>query len=303
MLYISGFLLVLTVSFSGCAREVYNVVWEGVVADELTGKPVPHARISASASYQQNIDETAELNQYSLSDEYGRFKLAFPRAFGLTLRVSAPGYLSGLQYKTVKKAELGDTLFISPNPFNASLVVRKMDLSGFSPDVPFVREIHFQNNIRTRGKSPVRWGFDFLSGRNTLNLDSADIWVVVNEQNGRILLNASSGGGIFPVVEGSSEEFLLGYTQAPDEGYQKSYMIKGDEAGFFVLCRNGVNVAKMIPENKICILSYTNSAGQRIQEKGIRFNYLFQPDLKNRLSFPVSASVIKVEKAANRVSN
>ena len=303
ILQILGFVLVITVLISGCAKEVYNVTWKGVVADEITGRPVAHAQIVAAATYQKNIDETEEINQFSLCDEYGRFKLAFPRAFGLTVRVSAPGYLSGVQYKMVKKPALSDTLFISPHPFNASLIVRKMDLSVFSPEIPFVREIYFQDDSQARGKNPLRWGFDFLSGRNTLSLDSADIWVEVNEQSGKIVLNASSKGGVFPVVEGSSEEFLMGFTRAPETGYRKNYVLKGDEAGFFVLCRNGVNIAKMIPENKICILSYTNSQGQKIREQGIRFNYLFQPDLKNRLSFPVSATALKTEEVAEMISN
>jgi len=298
---ISGIIFGITVLFSGCAREVYDITWQGIVADETNGRPVPHARISAAATYQQNIDETAEINRYSLSDEYGRFNLSFPRAFGLTVKVNAPGYLGGLQYKVVKKSVLKDTLFITPHPFDASLIVRRMDFSSFSSEVPFIRETRILD--QPNGKNLVRWGFDFLSGQNTFHLDSADIWIEINEQNGRIILNASPRGGIFPVQNSSPEFFLTGITQAPETGYQKSYILNGNEAGFFILCRNGVNVAKMIPEDKICVLSYTGAEGQTVREKGIRFDYLFQPDLKNRLSFPVSASVLDMDGKIEGVSN
>jgi hypothetical protein len=305
VLKITIFSVGLFLLLAGCAKEVYNVEWKGVVADGYTGRPVAHARIFASASYQENIDQTSQINQYTLSDEYGRFKLVFPRAFGLTLKVTAPGYLSGVQYKLVKHSSLEDTIYVSPLPFNASLIVRKMDFSVFSSDIPFVREVQIYDGTKKNNgrKNSRRWGFDFLSGRNTLNLDSADIWVEINEQSGKIMLLASPEGGIFPVLDSSANDFLLGYTQAPEKGYQKSYILKGDEAGFFVLCRNGVNVAKMIPEDKICVLSYTTSDGKKVEEKGIRFNYLFQPDLKNRLSFPVSASVLNIAEVPDSISN
>ncbi|MBZ4676050.1 MAG: hypothetical protein JG782_669 [Anaerophaga sp.] len=295
----SVIVLGIAVLLAGCAREVYDITWQGVVADETTGRPVPHAKISAAATYQQNIDETAEINRSSLCDEYGRFNLSFPRAFGLTVKVNAPGYLAGLQYKVVKKSVLKDTIFITPHPFDASLIVRRMNFSSFCPEVPFIRETRILD--QSNGKNLVRWGFDFLSGQNTFLLDSADIWIEINEQSGRIILNASSRGGIFPVLNSSSEFFLTGITQAPETGYQKSYVLKGNEAGFFILCRNGVNVAKMIPEDKICVLSYTGADGQAIREKGIRFDYLFQPDLKNRLSFPVS--VLGMDDKIEPVSN
>jgi hypothetical protein len=274
---------------SGCAREAYNISWSGVVADKATGKPVSHARIVAASSYQANIDETAELTRYIVSDEYGRFRVAFQRGFGLTVRTSASGYLTGLDYKVIKKSNLNDTIFLSPHPFDASLVVRKMDVASFTSSVPFIRESVISNELDGTGKL-VKWGFDFLSGTNTENLDSADVWLEINQKTGRIVLNASQDGGLFPVVQEETNDFMTHVTKAPEAGYVKSHMITGEEAGFFVLCRNGINIAKMIPEDKICILSFDGEDGNSVKETGIRFDYLFQPDLRNRLYFPVSAS-------------
>jgi hypothetical protein len=292
---------VINILLSGCAREVYDITWQGVVVNEADGTPVSDARILVAATYQKNIDETAEINRLSVSDEQGRFNVSFPSAFGLTVRVDAPGYLTGLQYKVVKKSDLKDTLFLTPHPFDASLIVRRMNFSSFSPESPFIRETRILD--QSDREKLVRWGFDFLSGQNTFHLDSADVWIEINEQNGRVILNASPRGGIFPVHSIRSESFLTGITQAPETGYQKSYILNGNEAGFFILCRNGVNVAKMIPEDKICVLSYTGVDGQTICEKGIRFDYLFQPDLKNRLSFPVSASVVDMDNNVKPDSN
>jgi hypothetical protein len=280
-----GFLLI-----SGCAREAYNISWSGVVADKTTGKPVKHARIVAVSSYQANIDETAKLIRYVVSDEYGRFGTSFERGFGLTVRTSANGYLSGLDYKVIKKSNIKDTIFLSPHPFDASLVVRKMDASSFSSSVPFIRESQIVSNEPDGAEIVVKWGFDFLSGTNTENLDSADVWIEINKKTGRIALNASQNGGLFPVIQEETRDFMTHVTKAPETGYVKSHVIKGNEAGFFVLCRNGINIAKMIPEERICILSYEETDGDRVRETGIRFDYLFQPDIRNRLFFPVSAS-------------
>jgi hypothetical protein len=164
-----GFLVI-----SGCTREAYNISWSGVVADKTTGKPLRHARIVAASSYQANIDETAELTRYIVSDEYGRFRVSFQRGFGLTVRTSANGYLSGLDYKVIKKSNIKDTIFLSPHPFDASLVVRKMDAASFSSSVPFIRESQIVSNEPHGTARVVKWGFDFLSGTNTENLDSAD---------------------------------------------------------------------------------------------------------------------------------
>jgi hypothetical protein len=289
-------LLIAVFIVTGCAREVYNISWKGVVADRTTGQPVARARIFASSIYQKNIDETDEISKYTLSDEAGHFNVSFPRGFGLTVRTSASGYLSGIDYKVVRKPGLTDTIFISRQPFDASLVVRKMDAASFLPSIPFIREsIIYKEDNRKTEQETLNWGFDFIAGENTLNLDSADVWIEVNNNTGRIVLNAAPGGGIFPVNNYSSAEFFTNLTEAPETGYVKNYTLTGKESGFFVLCRNGVNVAKMIPEDRVCVLLYKTENGSSIKETGIRFNYLFQPDLKNRLCFPVSASVSGVK--------
>ncbi|WP_291854695.1 carboxypeptidase-like regulatory domain-containing protein [Marinilabilia sp.] len=291
-----GFILVFGLLLvSSCAREAYNISWEGVVVDQSSGQPVQNARILATSSYQANIDETGSQKNYTVSDENGQFSIAFRRGFGITVRTSASGFLSGLDYKVVKKPDIRDTIFLSPYPFDASLVVRKIDETSFASSVPFIREKHVIDGGFSGSEKITKWGFDFLTGINTLNLDSADVWIEINQKSGKIVLNASEKGGIYPVVKTDPGDFVMNVTKAPESGYLKSYVFAGDEAGFFILCRNGVHVAKMIPEDKICILSYWNSDGSRVKETGIRFDYLFQPNLQNRLYFPVSASADGVE--------
>lgn len=284
------FFVVITLFLASCAREVYNISWQGVVVDKSTRLPVSNARISAFTTYQKNIDETAEVNRDAISDEDGNFNLSFPKGFGLTVRTSAPGYLGGVDYKVVKRSSISDTIFISSHPFNASLVVRLMNENSYSASVPFIRERQVSDNENNGKHDLVKWGFDFLTGQNTTIIDSADVWVEINKNNGNVILNASTGGGIFPVFNYSSDDFLTHVTRAPESGYVKSHLLTGEEAGFFVLCRNGEHVAKMIPENRISVLTFKDEAGSHVKETGIRFDYLFQPDLKNRLYFPVSAS-------------
>ncbi|MFO7999815.1 MAG: carboxypeptidase-like regulatory domain-containing protein [Marinilabilia sp.] len=269
-----------------CSREVYNISWDGVVVNKATGETVSDARISASSTYQENIDETAEFKRETTSDEDGRFEFSFPKGFGLTVRTSASGYLSGMDYKVIRKSALSDTIFISPHPFNASLVVRLMDGARFSSATPFIRETLVKSERKGEKEKTEKWGFDFLNGSNTTELDSADVWVEVNRKNGQVLLRTADKGGIFPVY--SSEDFLTHVTRAPESGYASSHLYSGDEAGFFVLCRNGTHIAKMVPEERICVLSYERDKEESVKETGIRFDYLFQPDLKNRLYFPVS---------------
>ena len=282
------FALLLIIITSSCAREVYDISWRGVVVDKQTGEPVQQAQVSATSVYQKNIDETAEVEDRAVTNEEGRFHLSFPRGFGLTVKTNASGYLNGVDYKVINQPELADTIFISPHPFNASLVVRMRDPNSFSASAPFLREARvFKGAQKTQGKR-IQWGFDFLNGSNTTHLDSADIWIEVNHNTGQFVLHSSAEGGIFPVF--SSDDFLTHMTRAPNSGYVESHVRTGEESGYFVLCRNGVHVAKVIPEERICVLTYENEEGAMVEEIGIRFDYLFQPDLKNRLYFPVSAS-------------
>ena len=273
---------------AGCAREVYDITWEGVVVEKGTKKPVPNTHVFASSVYQKNIDETAQIEDQAVSDEEGRFHLNFPRGFGLTVRSRASGYLNGVDYKVVKKSDISDTIFISRHPFNASLVVRMWDDESFSPATPYLRETRVLSDEGGNRKSVVKWGFDFLNGQNTTNLDSADIWIEINRKSRQVVLHASDEGGIFPVR--SSEDFLTSITKAPESGYVQDHVHTGSETGYFVLCRNGFHVAKMVPEKRLCVLSYSGEDGNLVEETGIRFDYLFQPDLENRLYFPVSAS-------------
>jgi hypothetical protein len=274
----------------GCAREVYNITWTGVVANKETKLPVTYAQIWATCSFQQNIDETGEVQKYALSDEYGRFKLSFLRGFGLKVNTSASGFLSGLDYKVVKKSSLIDTIFISPQPFNASLVVRvQNNRDYFSPRSPFIRQSIVQTEGKGDRKSIIYWGYDFLNGTNTNNLDSADVWLEINQSNNQMVLKSSQKGGVFAVFKPEHSDFITQVTRAPETGYARHHVMTGTEAGFFVLCRNGTHVAKLIPQERICEITYREK-NQIISEKGIRFDYLFQPDLENRLFFPVSAS-------------
>jgi len=124
-LYVRPIILALSVLFAGsCAREVYNISWEGIVVEENTARPVPNAQVFASCVYQENIDETSKVEDHAVTDENGRFKLSFPKGFGLTVKTNATGYLSGVDYKIIKKPDIADTIFISSCPFNTSLVVR-----------------------------------------------------------------------------------------------------------------------------------------------------------------------------------
>jgi hypothetical protein len=295
------YFLVLLYSFfllfmlGACAREVYDIAWKGVVVDKNTGKPVAGAHISTTCSYQHNIDVTAEFDRFSTSNDNGQFIVSFPKGFGLTVRTSAPGYLSGLDYKVVKRSFINDTVFLSPRPLNTNLVVRIKNDTLFSASVPFICEMQVVDGVRGGKNGTVRWGYDFLAGESTNRLEEADVWVEIVRNSNRLMLNTGENGGIFPVYQNDNDDFLTHVTKAPESGYANSHLLTGDEAGFFVLCRNGRHVAKMIPEKRICILNYSSGAGQRLKETGIRFDYLFQPDLENRLYFPVSVSALGLE--------
>ncbi len=289
----TGLFLLLGLLSASCAREVYNISWSGVVVDKETKQPVPQAQIQASCSYQKNIDETGEEQKYTISDGYGRFKFSFARGFGFRINTSALGYLSGLDYKLVKNNSMSDTIFLSAHPFNASLVVRMQNEESFSPQEPFIRQVVVNSTEKGEKKRVYLLGYDFLNGTNTDELDSADIWLEINQSNQQIVLKAHPKGGIFPVLKQEDSDFVTHVTRAPETGYTRHYVITGDEAGFFVLCRNGNHVAKVIPQERICEIIYQVNH-QTVSEKGIRFDYLFQPDLQNRLFFPVSASIIPV---------
>ncbi len=286
-----GVFLLLVLLTISCAKEVYNISWSGVVVDKQTKRPVPHAQIWTSCSFQKNIDETGEEQKYAISDGYGRFKFSFARGFGFRVNTSASGYLSGLDYKLIKKASIHDTIFITSHPFNASLVVRMQNEESFSPHEPFIRQVVVNSTQKGEKKKVYLLGYDFLNGTNTQELDSADIWLEINQSNHQIVLKANPKGGVFPVLKQEHADFVTRVTRAPETGYTRHHVITGEEAGFFVLCRNGTHLAKMIPQERICEITYQVD-NQTVSETGIRFDYLFQPDPQNRLFFPVSASIV-----------
>lgn len=76
-------------------------------------------------------------------------------------------------------------------------------------------------------------------------------------------------------------------TKAPKSGYFSTYRLTGDEAGFFVLCRDGKSYGKIILEQSEIDLSSPDGKGSFYKEFGVNFSSLYQTNGSNDLSYRV----------------
>ena len=286
--WLSFFFGIITIlSLLSCSREMYNISVNTVIADSKTKQPLPGAYFDITCTYQDNIDHSVSEEQKVQSDVAGNVTAFFNKGYLLNYKATCPGYLN-LKQKHFAKKRFPDTLFMIREPARSDL--RLSVLTGYDMDenTPYVRIKEIDTGLIKHKKQPNEiWGYDFLNNRATTNLDSADIWLDPKSTMSSLIYNVNKNGGIYPVFERDlSQSFFLEIEYVPELKYYNSYKTSGNEKGYFVLCRDGKRIVKLVPEDYLCVVEYKKGK-DRVTETGIRLNYIIQKDTVNSNKFPL----------------
>ncbi len=293
---------VISLLFS-CSKEVYNLSVDTVIADATTKQAVPGAYFDITCIYQDNIDQSLIDHRKVQSDQDGVVSLFFDKGYLLKIKVSRPGYLNYKDNLLARK-EFADTLFLVREPVKTDLSLSILSGYNLTESTPYIRiKKDVSSEDKEKDKSIEIWGFDFINNKATSNLDSADVWIDPKSTNSSLIFRASDKGGIYPVFEHElSQSFFLEIENVPELKYYSSHKTTGTEKGFFILCRDGKRVVKMIPEDYLCVVEYSEK-DKDIIESGVRLNYIIQKDTTNSNKFPLVLIYELLNKAQNTSLN
>jgi hypothetical protein len=261
---------------TGCAREFYSVSCVGTVTDAASGLPVSMATVQSVAFYQENIDQLAEIRKATQTASNGTYTLKYERAHQIKLAISSPGYQP--EYLSLRLRRKNVTAQVSLQPSMIDTTIKIVMINDFevNPSTPYLRE---RNYIQSSQTPNEWWGYDFFSAMPNPLPQPVDLWLELDATSytGYVLKTPESGG-IIPIFKSDLlHPVYIEPAEAPLAGYRNYYKPLGVEAGYFILCRDGRHVAKIIPEKATCIVTR-----RAFREEGIRFNYLFRNDSTGR---------------------
>jgi len=266
---------------------MYDLTVKTVIADSKTKQPIPGAYFDVVCFYQDNIDKSAVVRRKVQSDASGKVRMTFEKGYLLEVKASSAGYLN-LKKEIPAKKGLPDTLFMVREPDKTDLELSVLSGYDLNENTPFIRvKKEVSSTEKEKKRNYEIYGFDFINNKVTADLNDADIWLDPKSTSEALIFRTSEKGGIFPVYENElSQSFFLEIEYVPELKYYKSYKTTGKEKGFFVLCRDGKRIAKMIPENYLCKVEY-NDGLKKVEETGVRLNYIIQKDTVNSNKFPL----------------
>jgi len=270
-----------------CSREVYNLSVDTVIADSKTKQPIPGVYCDIACTYQDNIDMSLIEEQKVQSDPAGKISVLFDKGYLLNIKATCPGYLN-YKKRIFTKRRFPDTLYLIKEPEKTDLQLSMLSGYNMNKNTPFIRIKNIENRIlKAKKQTSEIWGYDFINNKATLNLDSADIWLDPKSTISSLIFNASKKGGIYPVFEQElSQSFFLEIEYVPELKYFNSYKTEGTEKGYFIKCRDGKRIVKLVPEDYLCVVEYKKGTN-RVTESGIRLNYIIQKDTINSNKFPL----------------
>lgn len=277
--------------FASC-HDLKNIVVTGQIVDETTGQPIANAEVVVLCWYMFNIDDASFKKQTITTDKNGNYQTTFDKGHKVDVASKAKGYEPNRSYNKLEDNEIKVNLKLSKSKTNLTLVtLLNTDISSLetTDKTPFLRiRIHADkdrnrldlNNIET-------FGFDFSSLTTKTDTAQCDLWFKIEKREGQpmtILTNKS--GGIIPIYNNEiKSSFFYEKSIAPTTGYKNEYLFKGNEEGFFILCRDGKTYGKIILEKSNIDHSSPDGKGSFYKDFGKKFSCLYQPNGSTDLSY------------------
>lgn len=271
-----------------------NIIVIGKVVDEKTGEPIHNAEVVVLGWYMNNIDDASFSKQSLTTDKNGNYKARFDKGHQIDVASKAKGYQPERSYNELNKSEIEVNLKLARqqnNPTLRSLLTTDelTSNSGQEPTFLRVRIYGDKDGQKLDFRKAETYGFDFKSQIANSDTTQTDFWfrTIKREEQPKTIV-AAPNGGIIPIMNKDVNSSLLyEKTMAPKSGYFSTYRLTGDEAGFFVLCRDGKSYGKIIFEQSEIDLSSPDGKGSFYKEFGVNFSSLYQTNGSNDLSYSV----------------
>jgi hypothetical protein len=276
----------------GCT-DFQNIKVTGKITNAQTGIAIANAEVVVICWYKSDPTDESFRKATLVTDANGKYEASFAAGNEVDVASKSKDFLPARSFNKLKSNQIDVNLQLAISSDNPNLIVYRNDtLSNLyhTSKTAFLRiSIPIRNNIAdsTNLMNILSYGFDFRSLTTSIDTTNCDIWFRASN-NGRKpgVLVAHRGGGIIPVYRDQAKSsFLFDMPIAPQTGYTKEYHLKGNEEGFFVLCRDGRTFAKIIFEkSEIETGSYSPSLVPR-EDIGKYFTYLYQPDGTRNLTY------------------
>lgn len=279
--------------FSSCQQDRKNITVFGKITDETTGRPIANAEVLVVCWYKFNIEVNSIKEQTITTDSNGNYKAHFDKGYQADVASKAKGYLPFRSYNKLNNNEIQVNLKLSRAKNNPTLVIvlntDYIRLEGTEKS-PFLRiRIHAAKGQNTLDLNNIEtFGLDCINLTTKTDTTQCDLWFKTEKKEGQpntIITNKM--GGIIPIYRNEIKSSILyeKYT-APITGYKREYSLNGQEAGFFILCRDGKTYSKIILEQTNVDERHPDSQGSFYIEFGKIFTCFYQPNGTTDLSYP-----------------
>lgn len=269
-----------------------NIVVSGQITDELTGKPIPKAEVVVLCWYMSSIDDASFKKQTLTTDQNGNYKATFAKGHQVDVASKATGFIANRSYHELKDNKIQVDLKLSvvkQNPTLIKYLSTEHILLDVTDQTPFLRVRFYSvdtSNVLNLNK-PETFGFDLSSQKTSTDTSKCDIWFKpINKEEPPKIIVANKGGGILPIYANEiKSSFFYEKPEAPTTGYLHEYNLKGNEEGFFILCRDGKTYGKIIFEKSEIDASSPDGKGGFYKDFGKQFSCLYQPNGTTNLSY------------------
>ena len=268
-----------------------DIIVTGQVTDEA-GNPISNAEVRVSCWYNHDIYDTSLDKNTTKTDNKGNFQVTFEKGYNVYIAVKSKDYEPMTASRDLAESEINIPIKLRKSKTNPTIIaLTTTDLVEIetTEKSPYLR-IRIQgldnnnldfNNIKT-------FGFDFSTLTTNTDVTQCDFWFKIEKKEGQPkILQTNKNGGLIPILDSEIKSSLL-YEKnvAPTNGYKSEYKLNGNEAGFFVLCKDGKTYAKIILDKSLIDISSPDGQGSFYKEFGQRFRYLYQPNGTADLSNP-----------------
>lgn len=285
------YFLIFSIAFASC-RDKRNIVVTGQITDEQTGKPISKAEVVVLCWYVSGIDDVSFIKQTTITDEHGNYKVMFKEGHRVDVASKANGFLATRSYNELDNNKIHVSLAlprVTENPTLIKYLITDHVGLDVNDKAPFLRiRFYSSDTSNTLDLSKVEtFGFDFRNQRTSTDTSQCDLWFepIHKEEQPKVIV-ANHGGGVIPVNSTDIESsFLYEKMTAPTSGYLYTYRLKGNEEGFFVLCRDGKTYGKLIFVKSEIDVGAPYGEKRYYKEFGKEFSCLYQPNGTTDLSF------------------